>query len=581
MRLPECQLDESGATGITLRFPVTSDADRHQLLDAAGGLSSLDPDFYLRPSSIDQQDDGINILFRESAGMEAPDVALRKRLRRAVVPSLLNLVEFQFRILSRWDRRQLLPPVPCLIRAFPGTGSPWRMIPVPTLSLTLESWAGSDAAVWSVLHPRSVLGGFDPDDSYLCAATLHSFLAGNHIHSDLPASHRFRRLLRNQIEPQPALGAMISQVLPATFEQEATELRNFVAGYLIDSSGRRSEAAGNFVSIVRNLSYGRLRDRWNREQQETVAQELTSESERLFGAAGAAELPAETADEETPSWSDDVPWSPDESYEDVPPSASPTQPPETGLPATLNHVLHQIPEEGHGAVRRFLGLVQHFAAMEEDSRETVTSAIALLRQVISSVPDERLLDESTDLQIAHINARYLGVDESKLSVLRVSMTSSWNQAVSFALRARLASNGKAYNQTSGLCRNGRSLIASMPEQGGAAGTYLAGYLHLLDGIAHIGGAGAYQNHGFFADSFDQLRQSYNAAQRIGSPFLTEAAIAWLRQLHRVTTPLSQTKSSTIHIGVSAFVSTLGIQTQSGDVTIPEIPWYEDSVIFPG
>lgn len=570
-----------GSAGARLRYSSLTDDERRRLLNAIGNLSELNPELYLPPSSVRQQEESVDIYFQYEQRLESV-ASLRNKLSRAVLPAYLKLVETQFRLLSNWYDPPLLPPIPCLMRAVVGQSAPWRLIPVPQLDLSLDKWAASDPEAWNCLNPKAVLEQFDPDDSYLCAATLHSLLAGPHISSRLSQWHGFRRLIQNRIEPQSMLGQTISQIVPATFEQEATEIRSFIAGYMIDSTDRCSEAADAFSDVLHNLSLQRLVARWRRERQDTVADALQAEHDRFSGAQDQAAAAVDDVIDEPPPYQEEEPWEPppESAYDDISPVESPEPPPDSGLPPVLDRMLHQIPEEGHGAVRKFLGLVQHFASMETESRETVTSAIALLRQTISTVPDEKLLDESTDLQIAHISARYLNVDESKLSILRAPLTSTWNQAVAAALKARLGSTGKAYNQTSGLCRAGRQLIQTMPQHGGSAGNYLSGYLHLLDGIAHIGGAGAYKDNHFYADAFDQLRQAHDAARRINSVHLSEAAVAWLKQLHRVTAPLANTSSAAIHIGVSAFTSTLGIAVKSYDVVIPEIPWYEDSVIFP-
>ena len=74
----------------------------------------------------------------------------------------------------------------------------------------------------------------------------------------------------------------------------------------------------------------------------------------------------------------------------------------------------------------------------------------------------------------------------------------------------------------------------MPEKGGKAGHYATAYLHLLDGIAHVGAVSLYRNESFYNDAFDQFGRALDTASRAGHDALTRACLRWFGWLGQFT-----------------------------------------------
>ena len=145
----------------------------------------------------------------------------------------------------------------------------------------------------------------------------------------------------------------------------------------------------------------------------------------------------------------------------------------------------------------------------------------------------------------------------------------------------LLTTGQAYNMVSRLCKEARGLYESMPDKGGKAGLYAMAYLHLLDGIAHVGAVSLYKNASFYNDAFDAFGRSLELATRVGDDPMIRACLRWFGWLGRFTRSGVEATSSILSAGIEAVLKSHGLTIDAmAAAGIPEIPWYDEAWLFP-
>ncbi len=150
------------------------------------------------------------------------------------------------------------------------------------------------------------------------------------------------------------------------------------------------------------------------------------------------------------------------------------------------------------------------------------------------------------------------------------------------MQARLLlATGQAYNQVSRLCNEARGLYAMMPEQGGKAGLYATAYLHLLDGIAHIGAVSLYKNDSFYKDAFECFGRALDLAGKVGDDDLIRSCLGWFGWLGRFTSIAQGPPLSLLSAGIEAVLRSHGLTAESvAAAGVPVIPWYDEAQLFP-
>ena len=192
------------------------------------------------------------------------------------------------------------------------------------------------------------------------------------------------------------------------------------------------------------------------------------------------------------------------------------------------------------------------------------------------------LDESDVLRLAHIRMRHLGEKSDRFGTANRKFASRWNDATSqLMLARRMLTTGQAYNHVSRLCKEARGLYEAMPERGGKAGQYATAYLYLLDGIAHVGAVSLYKNETFYNDAFEQFGRALDMASRAGNDALTQACLRWFGWLGQFTVVAQGPPLSLLSAGIEAVLSSHGLTTASvAAAGVPEIPWYDENLLFP-
>jgi hypothetical protein len=107
------------------------------------------------------------------------------------------------------------------------------------------------------------------------------------------------------------------------------------------------------------------------------------------------------------------------------------------------------------------------------------------------------------------------------------------------------------------------------------------YLHLLDGIAHVGAVSLYRNESFYNDAFDQFGRALDMASRAGHDALTHACLRWFGWLGQFTVVAQGPPLSLLAAGIEAVLRSHGLTTAAvAAAGVPEIPWYDELLLFP-
>jgi hypothetical protein len=178
--------------------------------------------------------------------------------------------------------------------------------------------------------------------------------------------------------------------------------------------------------------------------------------------------------------------------------------------------------------------------------------------------------------------RYLGEKADRLGLAHRKFAGRWNDATARLMQARLLlTTGQAYNQVSRLSREARSLYESMPEKGGTAGLYAIGYLHLIDGVAHVGAVSLYKSDSFYSDAFEAFGRALDLAVRANHDALIQSCLRWFGWLGRFSAVAQHPNQPLLTAGIEAVLRSHGLTRESVAAGgVPEIPWYDEVQLFP-
>jgi hypothetical protein len=490
---------------------------------------------------------------------------------RSAPPAILGLGRFVFEIAGELAARGLGEALvaPATIRLVPDSPDSWRLVPLPTGGMSLADWARAEPEAWLWGTSESVVNGEAVEPVHLLGAALHHALAGALVPEPLPNREKFARLLRGRTVLPARLGAAVRNALPRALEEDAAALERLVLDCLevVPSLRPRPDSVRvRFEELAEKLAIDRLIRYWGSENQPAVVA-------RLSELAGRPQPPTPAEPAATPGSAPPtapapvVPWD-----EQVPRLVA-----RGDLVGALEAAWNDILENGPPRIRFYLAVVQRIAARRPGPS---TEVVAAIDRLVGTFGEK--LDESDILRLAHIRMRHLGERADRLGVAHRKFASRWNDAMARLLQARLLlTTGQAYNQVSRLCREARGLYEAMPERGGKAGLYATAYLHLLDGIAHIGAVSLYQNDSFYQDAFEGFGRALDLAGRAGDDALIRACLSWFAWLGRFTRIAAGPPLSLLSAGIEAVLSSHGLAPGSaGPAGVPEIPWYDEAQLFP-
>jgi hypothetical protein len=474
----------------------------------------------------------------------------------AAVPSILRLGRFVLdacRELARQGHGDALV-APGLIRFVPGTAEPWWLLPLPCSMATVADWSRADPETWQWLSADAVLGSSQVDPVRALGAALHHAVVGALFPETLSRREKFARVLRGRAGMRARLNAAAIAALPSTFAPDAAELERLVLDCLQPNAVRvadEEQVRGRFEELARRLSTDRLIRYWGFENKPAIVAKL-AELDRIEPEA----LPESSQ-----------PWS-DVAEERVK---------KGDLSGALDAAWNAIGTEGPSRARIYLSILQRMASRFPFPVSEATTAIG---RVALQYGDT--LEEADALRLIHLRLRYLNDPAVDLNLLNRRYESTWNHATALLIRAWLCLRAKGgYNQVSKLCKEGRKLYESMPERGGAAGVYATAYLHLLDGIAHIGAVATFSNESFYTDAFEQFARALELSTSISAEDEIRASFHWLGWLAQFTRLYPDPPLSLVYAGTEAILRSQGLTTESfSKIGVPEIPRYDEDRIFP-
>ena len=184
------------------------------------------------------------------------------------------------------------------------------------------------------------------------------------------------------------------------------------------------------------------------------------------------------------------------------------------------------------------------------------------------------------LYLAYANGRWLTHTDEALQWLRRDFSISWYKVVQTILTSRLFAEQAKWIEVMQNCREGRRLVAKMPNAGGKAGRYAEAYLNLLDGIAHI--RAVYQQKSdlqvYLNDAFTRFENAWLHLHQSDSEDLAPAIVSWLLWLAELAG--RNPRLAVLSLGVEAFCQSLSVDlTQRQYEGSPPIPWFDEVCLF--
>ena len=566
--LPKGQLlvDADGTLIAQVRASRTA---RREMRDWFDRLAASRPRGVLAHSHLEDGQHGFEIHY-EPQPREATSVAdVIERWRAdpaASMPLILELGKFVFEVVGELADRGFGDVLVAMatVRLVPGSPDHWRFVPVTTRGTSLADWARADADTWLWGTSESLLGGAGVDPVYVLGAALHQALAGPLVPGLLPKREQFARLLRGRTGLPARLSAAVRGSLPRSLEDDAATLERLILDCLQPIPGSRPGRVSvreRLAALVDRLTNERLIRYWGFENRPAIVARLSE------GRYPPSAPPAPAASSPTPAPTPPVPWD-----EQVPRLVH-----QGDLAGALEAAWNDIHENGIARIRFYLAVVQRMAARAPGRRQRSEPRLTGCVEAFGS-----RLDESDVLRLAHVRMRHLGEKTDRLGLAHRKFAGRWNDATARLMQARLLlTTGQAYNQVSRLCKEARGLYESMPEKGGKAGLYAIGYLHLLDGVAHIGAVSMYKNESFYNDAFEAFGRALDLAVRANHDALIQSCLRWFGWLGRFTAVAQLTTLSLLSAGIEAVLRSHGLTKESVTVAgVPEVPWYDEFQLFP-
>jgi hypothetical protein len=552
LRLPIGELGAGSDGRLRLHLPRGVDA-RGRLRDFLGRARGLDSGLFVLPQEIE----AACVVYAEEDPRTVPGIQEINTWHQGLplrVPQIIGLARFLAEAVKSLEEAGLrgAPESPVQLRHTPRRAQPFRLIVLPAAEATLADWAhtGSDAWLWTA--PEVMLGKASNGVAYLIGAALYHSLTGDLFPEGLCERERLQRLLCGRVGSPSKLRVAVAAALPKSMSLERGDLEQLIVELLSPDPARRPpdpEVYRRLGEVARALSAHRLAARWEYEGQRGVALDVLG-------------LHAESAQ------SSDVAWE----------AISRLREAKGDFVGALEASAMAVDPGDAGAARHHLRLLCRAAARGAVDRRILADAVVRLDQMsVSSV------EETQRLYLSHIQARHLGVPDAALSRLSRPCSGDWAEAVRSVIVARLLSERDEYARVSCLAKEGCARVSAMPGQGGAGGGYIRSYLLLLDGIAHFGAIGRFNQIEFLGDAFKAFIASLDAAHALDTSSLIDANVHWLGWIARFAQKFPSPSISVVHAGVQAYLEATGLLERARKTSfngVPGIPWYDADILLP-
>jgi hypothetical protein len=540
---------------------------RREMRDWFGRLAECRPRGVLAHSRLDDGQYGFEIEY-EAQPREAvflADVIEGWQTDPATsLPTALQLGRFLFEVVGELVNRGFGDVLVAMatLRLVPGSPDHWRFVPIPTRGTSLADWSRADPNTWLWATSESVVGGIAVDPVYALGAALHHALAGPLVPGSLSNREKFARVLRGRTGRPVRLRMAVRDALPRSLEDDAAGIEQLILDCLQPIPGSRpvpGSVRDRLASLGDRFATERLIRYWSFENQPAIVERLSA----LL--APAAHPPGTASSPPTPTPA--APW--DEQAVMLVSRGD--------LAGALEAAWNDIHENGPPRIRFYLAIVQRMAARFPGPSADVQAAIHRLVNELGG-----RLDESDVIRLAHIRMRYMGEKADRLGLAHRQFTSRWNDATARLMQARLLLvTGQSYNQVSRLCKEARNLYEAMPEKGGKAGLYATAYLHLIDGVAHVGAVSLYKNDSFYNDAFEAFGRALDLAGRANHDALIQSCLRWFGWLGQFTAVAQCPPLSLLAAGIEAVLRSHGLSRESLPAAgVPELPWYDEAQLFP-
>lgn len=447
-----------------------------------------------------------------------------------------------------------LPLSPLILFYTSNSSNPWRMAILPFIDSKLCDWAQADPLNWQWIFPDVVLKGERINEDFFYASVIHFCLVGDIFPGLLSRQEKFERVLKGRIGDFSKLNQAIFEALPTTLVEERENLIQHLREWLeikntINADQEQIQKC--LEQFERDFSAKRLASRWEYEGKPEVALDLLS-TYAYFAA------------------SEKIPW-------DV---IGRLKEKKSDWEGGLNSRLRALEFGQADAIRDALQFLYRIADMRKDSEKYLFFTDAF-NKLTSCLP--HVLDEFHILQIAHLEAWYLGEKTGALKRLEKNFNDPWNQLLQSMIIARLLCLQKEYPSVSRHCKKGIGIVNKLPDQGLNKGRYVLSYLQILDGIANFGAVGSIGDVSYVIDAFACFTGALDMALAIEAEDLIAIGAHWLIFLDSYAEHFPPKICRTLKIGINAYLNTKkksGFEISLTSEIIPLIPWYDELLVFP-
>jgi hypothetical protein len=471
------------------------------------------------------------------------------------LPLFVHLVNFVVescqQLMNAGLQNGLVSPA-CLFHTADPVNS-WRMLVLPTLNMSLGDLAQADPLTWYWTTPEQLFAKEAVNENYLAGSVLHSCLVGELFPKLLTKREKFQRFMTGRVGLFPNLSKAITSALPGTFTEEGEKLYKFISASLTPqgSSHLDHEQTQQYLQqLADELSAYRLALRWEYEGQPDVALELL----------------CNYAESVAPQ---NMPWG----------TIARLKEKAHDLDGTLDAMLKALQFKESDAVRNAINYLYRVAAVYA-GLENELFFEAAFNKIDYALPD--MIDERFALQLAYLEVRYLKSDERALLRLERNFHEPWHQVLKLLIKARIVNFQKAFPSVSKLCKQGIGILSKMPGKGGDDVRYAISYFLILNGIAHVGAVGRFDDPSYLIDAFSHFARALDQAVEIQENELFNTGAHWLAWLENYAVLFPPRICQTLMTGIKAYLEIkkiAGFEISVFFDEIPSLPWYKEELFF--
>jgi hypothetical protein len=550
-RLPRGELRTTEG-GVQVRL-LASREEREGIDRLVERFRRLDAAHFLVPRSVEWDGEGVLLRYpAEHASVMALEEALGawENERAAHVPLFLELARFLDTCGRELAKAELgaFAFAPIHVRYTPGVHGVFRVLLFPLPPVELEDWARASEAAWAWLTPRALLRE-DPRgaQAHSIGAALYRCLVAPSPEG-LSAAERFERVIHGRSFSRSRLDAALDGLLPRGLADERRDLVAWLTAVLED--GDAGEAwREKLVSLHERLSPHRLAARWEYERQSTLARRVLelAAPDRAIPWDGLARLRAREGE-----WAGAIEAS----------LSAIAESPEVPLVFDALALVRHVPD----AKSRALSAARVVAAIDE----------RLARGGIHPLGVEEIR-----LHLADLELRVLGDVAAGRARLDVRFAVPWHQALRSVMLAYAYTRAGDHVRASKASAEGRALVASMANDGGAPGRWASAYLSYLEGIANFGAVAAFSDTSYLADAYEAFARSIDGAIEAygGADPLVEAGAHWLRWLVAFATQTGAPNLAAVKLGADAYLRARKLRFFVPDAA-PLLMIYDAAVLLP-